>query len=179
MKFPKKGVSLIELLISMSIAFFITGVLFLCFSREVRVLLEAEKKSFLFRQVSISLARICRELRDTAYFLYSPDLEDLFAPSGCSTIIFAKDRFQSNEKEVVSYRFDNDSKKILRTLYEPNFDPLEVSKQKPVSEEILAEKVDFFSICFDENLLFKVIICFDKNNFLQTKISNKLFLSLR
>lgn len=170
-----KGISLLEILIATSILFMISGATYLCFQQGVR-LYQSEKIASSFREGSIALDEMARELGSGAEHLFTKT-EELYPP-GSSLITFRKYYPLENKRETICYSLNKEKQEVLRTVYASDVDLENPLKQKItfISEntKILARGISSLSFYMDEDYLLGIVIqSSGQNVLLETKVRNQ------
>lgn len=176
-----KGVTLIELMITMSIFALLLGVICLIFQEGFRFYRTGSADVQTFQQAVFSMERMCRDLQEsTAAELYFPAQEDLKAPSRTPGIVFVKRYPDEEHAEVIGYFIDEEKNEILRVLYDPGYDPADVSSQGETSEpgarKVLARGMQRLSFQGGERGLLTIEMVMKgahEDRYVRTKVRNE------
>lgn len=176
-----KGVTLIELLITMSIFSLLLGVICLIFQEGFRFYRAGSADVQTFQQAVLAMNRMCRDLQEsTSSELYFPAQEDLKAPSRTPGIVFVKRYPDEEHTEVIGYFIDEEKKEIVRVLYDPGYDPGEIAtqmeKSEPGARKVLARGMQRLSFQGGERGLLTIEMVMEgshEDRYVRTKVRNE------
>lgn len=171
----RRGVTLLEVLIAITICALIIGALYLLLVQGAKVSTEMGKLTPAYRKASLAIDLIAKEMKEGFEHLYSPDPEDLFAEYGKSSMVVALSDPATEKKEVVGYVFDANQNRMVRILYDPSFDPEDPLTQKilsvPGNPKVLASDVSYCYFRVEEDLLLSIGVLLDGG---KREISSKI-----
>jgi prepilin-type N-terminal cleavage/methylation domain-containing protein len=177
----KKGVTLLEMMITMSIFSLLLGVICLIFQEGVQFYRTGSADVLTFQQSVITMDRMCRELQEsTAAELYFPAPEDLKEPAHTSGLVFVKRYPDGEHAEVIGYFIDDSTKEVVRALYNPEYDPAEVStqilKNGPGARKVMVRGIQRLSFQGGDKGLLTIEIVMEgthQERYVRTKIRNE------
>jgi prepilin-type N-terminal cleavage/methylation domain-containing protein len=180
MKSPK-GVTLLEIMITMGIFAMLMSIIVLIFQEGLRFYRTGAGDVQTFQYSAITLERMSREIQDkTVLELYFPAQEDLMVPHSSSGIVFVKKNPEKDTLEVIGYFIDEDTKEVKRVLYDPGYDPedpgTQVPHHDPGSSKIMARKVLKLTFQGEDKGLMLLQMALDgehETRYLRTKIRSE------
>lgn len=174
------GVTLVEILVTMSIFSLLMGVIVLIFREGLTVYRTGAEDVQTFQQSVITMERICREIQDTTVMtLYAPPRDDLMTPHRSQGIVFVKRYPDEGTTDVLGYFFNESTKEIERVVYDPGFDPDDPGTQIPQTRKTMARKVARLSFQGDTTGLMTIEILCDSERqarYLRTKVKSEALL---
>lgn len=178
------GVSLLELIIAMTIAAIITTLLTSVIIQALGWSRQGGTSTFQFTEGSLALERMTRELGSGSLsLLQDPDT----LREGTSSLFIRRSSpfpgeggwtHASNgedQEEVIRYCYDQARQRLLRTLYDPEFDPDNPLTQKPTTipgnPRVLATSLKAVSFSLGEDHLLGITLIFAAGAQLRTKVA--------
>lgn len=176
----RKGVTLLEILITMSIFSLMMGTVCYLFKEGFHFYEKGSADVHTFQETVIALDRMSRELQEnTSIELYFPQMEDLMIPKSSKGIVFVKEYPDEGTVEVIGYHIDEERNEIVRVMYDPAYDPEDPSTQKeeniPGSRKAIARNIFSLSFQGEYNGLLSIELATQAKSYnnLRTKIRNE------
>jgi prepilin-type N-terminal cleavage/methylation domain-containing protein len=178
---PRKGTTLIEVMITMGIIAMLMGIIVMIFREGLRFYRTGASDVQTFQYGVLTLDRMTREIQDkTTLELYFPAHEDLMIPQSTPGIVFVKRNPQDDTLEVIGYYLDEATKEVKRVLYDPAYDPedpaTQVAAPMPGSTKIMARNILKLTFQGEDKGLLKLEIVLNgehETRYLRTKIQSE------
>ncbi|MBI2266953.1 MAG: hypothetical protein HYU64_17605 [Armatimonadetes bacterium] len=162
MRKMSSGVTLTELLVSTTLFMALMGSVFGVFISVLRTYQEKLRDAPTFRQASVALERISREIREDAVQVIYPRRNVLLSDSGTSLLVL--DVLGEGKKERIGFSLDKGM--ILETRYDPTkgfqnreeLEPLE----EPGNPRILGKGIMSLTFQEDRRGLLMIQLCVEK-----------------
>lgn len=174
----ERGVSLLELLIALALAALMTTMLTTVITLALGWSRQGETSTFQFTEASLALERMTRELGPGSLSLLQ-DPETLREGTASVTVRssspLSRQEGEREDDQVIRYAYDQSRQRLLRTLYEPDFDPdnplTQREKQAPGNPAILATSLRAVSFSIGEDHLLRITLTLATGAPLRTKVA--------